>query len=288
MNGFILREARAVLVWSLLSCTLRLFLSLLDELSSLQDDLLLSSTTVVVGGEQSSDHQQYFCFAPSPHVQCWKSGTITREFLTLLSLLAGWLLRILPSIKSSVGFSFASTWILYPIRDKFGSIPNLSCRICETIMGRISLRQLAMIFPIHFLVPTSGVWALKKLLLPEVLASYAIEPISYSESNPWIMDFLSEILVNTFFIVGLLVIPELLQINGIKRGFALMVLYPLYSFSVDADSNGSVFSPNTLYALRYVNKQDEVPFAQWSHLLGPIVSGIISGRIMKNAFPDEK
>ncbi len=278
MKGFILREARAVLVWSLISCTLRLFLSLLDELSSLQDD------------ESSSDHRQnnhYFCFAPSPHGRCWKSGAIIREVLSLFSILAGWVLRLLPSVKSSAGFLFASTWILYPIRDRFGSIPNLSCRICETIMGRISLRQLAMIFPIHFLVPTFGAYTFK-LLLSEDLASYAIDPISYSESNPWIVDFLREIFVNTLFVVGLLVVPELLQINGMKRKFALVALFPLYSFSVDADSNGSVFSPNTLYALRYVTKHEEIPFAQWSHLLGPIIGGIISGRIMRYAFPDEK
>lgn len=144
-----------------------------------------------------------------------------------------------------------------------------------------------MIFPIHFLVPTFGAYTFK-LLLSEDLASYAIDPISYSESNPWIVDFLREIFVNTLFVVGLLVVPELLQINGMKRKFALVALFPLYSFSVDADSNGSVFSPNTLYALRYVTKHEEIPFAQWSHLLGPIIGGIISGRIMRYAFPDEK
>jgi len=278
MKEFILREARAVLVWSLFSCTLRLSLSLLDELSSLlqYDD--------EVSNRQKND---FFCFAPSPHGQCWKSGAIIRVVLSLISVVAGWVLRLLPSVKSCVGFSFASTFIVYPIRDRFGSFPNLSCRICETIMGRISLRQLAMIFPIHFLVPTLGAFAFK-LLLPKDLASYAIDPISYSESNLWIVDFLREIFVNTLFVVGLLVVPELLQINGIERKYALLVLLPLYSFSVDADSNGSVFSPNTLYALRYVTKHEEIPFAQWSHLLGPIIGGILSGRIMRYAFPDQK
>ena len=155
-------------------------------------------------------------------------------------------------------------------------------------MGRISLRQLAMIFPIHFLVPTMGAY-LFKILLPQALAGYAIDPISYSESNRWIVDFLREIFVNTLFVVGLLVIPALLQINGVKRrGFALLALYPLYSFSVDANSNGSVFSPNMLYALRYVNAYEEVPLAQWSNVLGPMIGGIVAGRIMRKVFPDEK
>lgn len=155
-------------------------------------------------------------------------------------------------------------------------------------MGRISLRQLAMIFPIHFLVPTLGAYSFK-VLLPQALAGYAIDPISYSEKNRWIEDFLREIFVNTLFVVSLLVIPALLQINGIKRrGFALLALYPLYSFSVDANSNSSVFSPNMLYTLRYVNKHEDIPLAQWSHVLGPMIGGLFAGRIMGKAFPDEK
>lgn len=280
MKRFIIRETKAVLVWTLTSCALSLFLSLLDELSSLQEDLLSSTGT----GEPD---RTYFCWRPSPHSNCWKSVAIIRVFLALLSILAGCFLRLLPCIKSSVGFSFASTWILYPIRDNFGPIPNLSCRICETVMGRISIRELAIIFPIHFFVPTFGVYALR-VILPKALEGYAIDPITYSESNPWLVDFLREIFITTLFVVGLLIIPALLQINGIKRGYALLALYPLYSFSVDANLTGSVFSPNMLYALRFVNKYEEVPFAQWSHVLGPMIGGIIAGRIMRSTFPDEK
>jgi hypothetical protein len=143
-----------------------------------------------------------------------------------------------------------------------------------------------MIFPIHFLVPTIGAYTFK-LLLPEALARHAIDPVTYSESSPWIVDFFREIFVNTLFVVGLLVLPELLKINGIKRGFALLVLYPLYSFSVDADSNSSVFSPNTLYMLRICQRHEDLPLTQWNHLLGPIIGGVIGGRIMRKAFPDE-
>ena len=281
MKRFIIRETKAVFVWTLTSCALSLFLSLLDELSSLQDDLMSSTVT----GEPD---RTYLCVSPSSYGHCWKSVAIIREFLTLISILAGWFLRLLPCIKSSVGFSFASnTWILYPIRDHFGPIPNLPCRICEAVIGRISIRKLAMIFPIHFLVPTFGAYALK-IILPQALEGYAIDPITYSESNPWIEDFLREIFITTLFVVGLLIIPSLLQINGIKRGYALLALYPLYSFSVDGNSTGSVFSPNMLYALRFVNKHEEVPFAQWSHVLGPMIGGIIAGRIMRSTFPDEK
>ena len=145
-----------------------------------------------------------------------------------------------------------------------------------------------MIFPIHFLVPAVGASSFK-MFLPQPLAGYAIDQITYSEKNGWIVDFIREIFVNTLFVVGLLVIPALLKINGVKRrGYALLALYPLYSFGVDANSNSSAFSPNMMYALRLVNKHDDIPLAQWSHVLGPMIGGIVAGRIMKKAFPDEK
>lgn len=173
------------------------------------------------------------------------------------------------------------------IQFRFGSIPNIPVRVCETVMGRISLRELAMIFPIHFLLSTLGVQLLG-LFLPHTLEKYAINPITYSETNLWIIDFLREVFVNTIFSVGCLVVPELLKINGIKRGYALLILYPLYSFSVDADLNASTFSPNMLYALRYVNKHEEIPLKQWCHVLGPVIGGVCGGKIMRFAFPDEK
>ena len=96
-----------------------------------------------------------------------------------------------------------------------------------------------------------------------------------------------ETFANALFTVGLLVIPELLRINGIRRGYALLILYPIYSLSVDADGKASVFGPNLIYALRCVSKHEEVPITQWSHLLGPILGGIVGGSIMSNAFPDD-
>ena len=102
--GMIIREAKAVFVWSIAVCTLRLFLSLLEELSSLRHEL-------------HSDRQS-FCFAPSQHGRCWKSAEIIREVLLILSVAAGLLLKIIPDVTTSVGFLFASTWILYPIRDR--------------------------------------------------------------------------------------------------------------------------------------------------------------------------
>lgn len=272
-------------VWSLIACILRLCLSFVVTLSKLRSN------------EEADDDRQgnNVCQADE---NCWTSkvngllgnSAIFDEVITVTSVMASWALAVLPSKVATLtapGFSFGSTWILFPLRDRFGFIPNLPCRICETKMGRLSLRELAIILPIHFLVPTAAFWLLQ-LLLPAAMFTSFAKDSHYSESNPWVVDFVRETLVNALFTVGLLVIPELLRINGIRRGYALLLLYPLYSFSVDADGKASVFGPNLIYSLRCVSKHEEVPRGQWSHLLGPILGGVIGGEIMSNAFPDDK
>ena len=146
-------------------------------------------------------------------------------------------------------------------------------------MRRLSLRELAIIFPIHFLVPTGAFFILQQFT--------DIDPVIYSEKH--VLDaFLREIFVNALFTVGLLVIPELLRINGIRRGYALLILYPLYSFSVDNDNGmASVFGPNSIYSLRFISKHEEVPLTQWAHLVGPILGSILGGKIMLSVFPDD-
>lgn len=231
----------------------------------------------------------YFSVSSTGCDRRWGSRIID-EVITLVSVLASWVLAILPSkvaTSNAPGFSFGSTWILYPLNDRFGFIPNLPTRICETSMGRLSLRKLATILPIHFLVPaiTFRLW---QFVLPAKIFSSAIEPVVYSEKSLWIVDLLRETFVNALFTVSLLVIPELLRINGIRRGYALLILYPIYSFSVDADGNASVFGPNLIYSLSYRIEKEEVPLTQSSHLLGPILGGILGGKIMSFAFPDDK
>mmetsp|Transcript_27849 Transcript_27849/g.50363 ORF Transcript_27849/g.50363 Transcript_27849/m.50363 type:complete len:278 (+) Transcript_27849:277-1110(+) len=277
MHFFATREVTGVFVWSLIACTFRICLSSLVALSMLRSN------------EESNDYRQRNCpLSPEGDDSCLPSEI--SGLPEVISVLASWALAILPSkvaTLSAPGFTFGSTWILYPLRDYFGFIPNLPCRICETKMGRLSLRELAIIIPIHFLVPTLAFWLLQNLLPAATFTSFAIDPVIYSERNPWIVDLVRETFVNALFTVGLLVIPELLRINGIRRGYALLILYPLYSFSVDADGKASVFGPNLIYSLRCVSKHEEVPITQWSHLLGPILGGVVGGEIMA-LFPDDK
>ena len=131
------REAYGVFIWSLLACTLRPCLSFLVELSKLR---LMTPLSDATDGDGSGDHG--VCLASE---SICLGGTINdysilRDIVTMVSVLASWILAILPSkvaSQTAPGFLFGSTWILYPMRDMFGFIPNLPCRICETKMGRM-------------------------------------------------------------------------------------------------------------------------------------------------------
>jgi len=187
---------------SRIACIVHTFLMFLVTLSKLND-----------GSNDDDDDMQGFCTVHDDR-SCWiinqikitsKDNMIFKEIVNMLSIISSWVLVFMPSkvsIQSAPGYTFASTWVFYPIKDKFGFIPNLPVRICETTMGRLSLREIAIIFPIHFLVPTAAYWVL------QTITSSAIEPIVYSEK--YVVDaLLREVVVNALFTVGLLVIPEL-------------------------------------------------------------------------------
>lgn len=35
------------------------------------------------------------------------------------------------------------------------------------------------------------------------------------------------------------------------------------------------------------SKHEEVPLTQWPHMIGPIIGGVIGGKIMISSFPDD-
>lgn len=93
-----------------------------------------------------------------------------------------WVLAPFPAQEP--GFIFASAWLLFVIRQKFGPVPNVPIRLCETSMGRLSLREMCLCLAIHF-VCTLSTFRIVKLVLPSNVVSLALEPIEYSQGNPW-------------------------------------------------------------------------------------------------------
>jgi hypothetical protein len=207
-----------------------------------------------------------------------------------MSALAGWLLSVFPQTVAqnlAPGFVFASAWLLFAIRDHFGVIPNVPLRICETFMGRMSLRDLCVIMPVHFLC-TLSTFMILKLFLPTGVASIALAPVVYSNTNAWFVEFMREATVNCAFTVAFLVMPELFALNKIPRFLTGVVMYPMYSFSADSNDMGSTFGPNVLYALAAVAERSKGGLGQSrARFLGVFVGGFVGGNIMRRYFPDD-
>jgi len=199
--------------------------------------------------------------------------------------IAGLILNFLPGRIAqgmAPGFIFASCWILFPLRDRFGPIPNLPTRISEMVLGRLTPRDLGIIIPVHFLASLVAAVILR-LFLP----LHLVAPVVYSEDSLWLVDLTREILVNAAFSVSVLAGTEFLSLNKIPRSFLPLFLLPLYLYGVDADGRASTFGPNVLYALRCVTVKGDLPIRQSSHFLGPLIGGVLGGKIMALFFPDD-
>jgi hypothetical protein len=95
-----------------------------------------------------------------------------------------------------------------------------------------------------------------------------------------------EVIINASFAVSFLVLPDLFTLNGLPRYLSVVVMYPLYSFAVDAKGKGSTFGPNVLYALGSMEQGGGLGQAP-SRFMGIAIGGIIGGEIMRQYFPDD-
>lgn len=187
------------------------------------------------------------------------------------------------------GFIFASMWLVSPITKKFKSSPLISTRVCETVMGRLNLYELAVIIPIHFLSAVLGV-----TLSYSILKLSSFEAISYNSDTSWLIALIREIFINTMYCVSALVLPEIFKLNKLPTFLIPTLMIPVYMFSVDSSGKGSSFAPEMIYAFTYLldyhNKRGDwyVSFHQSPHLLGPLIGGFVAGKIMNIFFPDAK
>ena len=110
---------------------------------------------------------------------------------------------------------------------------------------------------------------------------------------------LREILCTVLFILGVLVLPELLRINGVENRLtrslvtwiALIPIFytqiegPLYGGGNTSSSRGPTLSPEVFYAVRWGNSV-EFDRGQTTQLIGPLLGGVLAGKIMERYFPD--
>lgn len=277
LQAFAWAEGRAAAIGTASACALRAAVAVLAALAA--------SGVVVVDGSDADAWGVVPTFV----------ARVGRPMSSLLTALAGPLLALLPSKAArgaSPGFAFAAPLVLRRVRQGPGvlSPPNIPCRVAETLVGRLTPRELAVVIPVHFLGAIAGA-ALAKVLLPSAygLSNHAVDPIIYSEGHAWLYDLAKEVVVNAFFTVIVLVLPQLLRLNRLPCPglLTLLALYPLFNAAVGASGTASAFGPDVVYALRCVTRREEVPIGQSQHMIGPILGGVVGGKIMTWFFPDE-
>jgi len=91
-------------------------------------------------------------------------------------------------------------------------------------------------------------------------------------------------LASAGFTVGIFVLPVLFQLNYVPKWLFVFLMYPLMNFSVDGPGLASTFSPNVILALSILGHR---PLPAIWRLLGPLLGGLVGGRVMKLCFPDQ-
>lgn len=302
LGVMVAREALSTTVHIAFSCLLNLILSALLWIFTF-DWMTYNS---IVGNEEHCNsgsgasllidgmmtHSQITDICPDQFKKSFMSTIIFESLGPIQALLRWSIAWLLPSkvlLLKAPGFVFSSPWLLYFIRDHFGPIPNVPTRISEMMLGRMSPRELVVILPVHFIGSVISAFILRVILSPFTFFlsdSIDVHPIVYSDRNPWLVDLTAEILVTAAFTVSILVLPELFKLNSIPRVFIPFAMYPIFSYSVDIQGMGSIFSPSAFYALQCVTRYEEVSFRQKSHLFGPVLGGVLGGYVMSVFFPD--
>lgn len=255
-------EAKGVLVWIVASCAFHIILSQLNRMSNSQTNH---------NGLKNIQQNNSF---------------VARETNVIISAISNGILSLFPRkvlSNESPGFIYSSAWLLLIIRKRLGVMCNVPVRITEMMLGRFTPREIAVIIPIHFVGASLGSIIIK-IFMTTIYGSCSLEPINYALNHSWVLDLLREIVVNCGFCVCLLVFPELFKLNHLPQIWLTgLVLYPVYTFSVDSSGKSSALAPNIIYALRC---HGEVPITQYPHMIGPILGGLLAGKIMCTLFPD--
>jgi glycerol uptake facilitator-like aquaporin len=99
-----------------------------------------------------------------------------------------------------------------------------------------------------------------------------------------------EVLVTCIFCVAFLVLPQLFAVNKLPKWSCVLLLYPIYNMTIDANGKGSTFGPNVLYTLSALSTSPETNMIltqTLAQLVGSIFGGVLGGLVMQRFFPDD-
>lgn len=111
-----------------------------------------------------------------------------------------------------------------------------------------------------------------------------MRPIQYEGGNI-IVSVLLEIVLVALFVIAVIVLPVLLEVNRRPVEWLTAFIFPLLLIRVAGQT--ITFNPAVNYALWYVSGTTPAGRLQLEHLVGPIVGGVVGGLVCKKYFPDD-
>ena len=301
------KEAKGKFVWCVAVLLMRIFFGAVKRTASLSASVVDAD----VPGSMPFELMGHSSELPPFALQIAAVSTAA------LSSVASLLVLVLPGVlfnPSRLGFLAAFPPLLQLIRSDFklSDLPLAPTRVSQWMMCKLSTRQLLGILPVYF-VTTLMATATVRFVVPTSFMFGGLDPIQYGDNRTdgtlndvleWAPHFAKEVMVNAMAVVGLRVVPELLRLNRV--GWAecwciLIVVWPLSRIAVDVSGSGSSFAPELVYALRCVRLWDPAiadvedsavieistafQLARSAHRLGPIIGGVLAGKIMASFFP---
>lgn len=310
------KEAKGKFVWCVVVLLMRIFFGAIKHMASLSasdDTCTGTGGSFDVSGTTTMPYELmgYTLEIPSAVLKTAAIGT------ALLSSAASLLVLVLPNVlfnPSRLGILAAFPPLLHLIKSDFylSDLPLAPIRVSQCVMGKLTPRQLLVILPVYF-VTTLLATATVRFVIPATFLFGGLDPIQYGDNHTdgtlddvleWAMHFAKEVLVNAMAVIGLRILPELLRLNRVGNAeiWCILIIWPLSRIVVDVSGSASSFAPELVYALKCVRHWDPseivvdedvimetastgFQLARSAHRLGPIIGGVVAGKIMVAYFP---
>ncbi len=204
----------------------------------------------------------------------WFTSILTIPFRWLLGVLLG-------DIKSFryPALSLSPPWMLLFLQKRIAIMPNLAYRISQQQMGLLTLKELLGVTAAHLLTSTMIFGCFHRFVSNET-HSHVIPVLQYRDESSSMSVVAHEALLTLLFVVGMRVLPVLLNINHISVHWTSVFMYPLYC----QDSMGVTSTLHPMYLLSQAFRGENV---ESCHLAGQILGAVAAGRFMNRYFPEK-
>mmetsp|Transcript_15823 Transcript_15823/g.53708 ORF Transcript_15823/g.53708 Transcript_15823/m.53708 type:complete len:250 (-) Transcript_15823:16-765(-) len=165
-----------------------------------------------------------------------------------------------------------------------GTFPNLAVRVAEGALGRLRPKTLAAVMAAHLIGAVMGC-ALLRLLVP-VAPEGLLAPVAYPTPASAPLTLLLEGVYTFAYSLLVVVLPELLAVNGVRGEALTLVLFPL--MLLGTPGKASTLSPSVLYALWFCSRG-----TAWAarlpaeRIAGQLLGAAAAGLVCARAFPDD-